>query len=179
MNKKYFIVFLKCIGLQLIFSIVSVVFFVNIISPALYSIFTAWLLIWALHSTFWTLGNKEGKMIVIHNNNLKIGDTKQKKKIFKGALVALPFLLVNIIFLLLTYYTNNDILVFIETFITFSFSGFLPTLKDDLDIQYLISHLLVHFAMYIPCVIAYISGLYKFSLLDKYYRKILYKNIKQ
>ncbi len=175
MGNKNSIVFLKCLGYQIIFSIVSMVFFTNLIPLFVYSIFTAWLLIWALHSTFWRLGNKHGKQIVIHNNNLKEGDTAKRKPIFKGALLALPFLAVNLIFLLLTFYFNNNIMLLIETIITFPFAGFLSPLKDKLDVNFLLSHLIVRFVMYIPCVTAYISGLYNFSLIDKYYRKIIYK----
>ena len=73
--KKYLMINLECIGLQIIFAIVSIVLQNDVISPKLTSFFTAWLFLWAVHSTFWQLGNKERKSIAIINNNLGLDDT--------------------------------------------------------------------------------------------------------
>ena len=173
MSKKYVSVFLQSIGMQIMFSIVSMIFYINI---TIYTVFTAWLFMFPLYSTYWKLGNKDGKMIIIHNRNLKAGDEPKKKNLFKGALIALPYFMINIILLLLTYYTNNDILLIIETAITFPFAGFLPPLTDILGAKYLLSRLIVCFAIYLTCILGYMTGIINFSLLDKYYIKIIYKN---
>ncbi len=174
MTKKYFSVFLESVGIQILFSVASMVFFVNVF-PVAYSLFTAWLLIWALHSIFWRLGNKEGKMIVIHNNNLKEGEAPKKKPIFKGALIALPHFILNIIILLLTNFLNKDILLIIEALITFPFANLLAPATDALGGKYLSTRILACLAMYLPCVTAYITGMLNFSFIDRYYRKIIYK----
>lgn len=176
MNKKYFLVPLECLALQIFFALLSMVFYISIIPPMVFSFFSAWLFLWSLHSTFWQLGNKERKQIAIANRHLGPEDATIKQNRLKGALIALPYLLINIIILLLTYITNNDILVIVESFLLFSFSGFLPLVTDTLDNVYLTSRLLVCLAMYIPCVTAYISGSYNFSLTEIIFPKILYKS---
>ncbi len=179
MLKKYLVIFLECSGMQILFSVLSMLFFVGFIPTYIYSIFTAWLLIWALHSTFWQLGNREGKMHIIRNKHLvEDGKETEKPEYLKGALFALPHLSVNLILLLSTYLTNTDILVTITTALHFPFVGFLPELTNELGTDYLISRTLVCLAMYIPCVTAYISGYFQFSLIDKYFHKIIYKTPK-
>ncbi|MBR5506253.1 MAG: hypothetical protein IKV73_08150 [Clostridia bacterium] len=176
MNKKYLLVPFECIGLQIFFALLSMVFYISVIPPMLFSFFSAWLFLWTLHSTFWQLGNKERKQIAIANRHLDDGVSIIRQKRYKGALIALPFFVINITILLLTYITNNDILVFVESFLHFSFSGFLPLVNDTLDNVYVSSRLLVCLAMYIPCVTAYISGSYNFSITEIVFPKILYKS---
>ncbi len=176
MNKKYLLIPLECLGLQIFFALLSMVFYISVIPPMVFSFFAAWLFLWSLHSTFWQLGNKERKQIAIANRHLNDEECTIKQKRYKGALIALPFLLINIIILLLTYVTNNDVWVFVESFLHFPFSGFLPLVTDQLDKVYLTSRFLVCVAMYIPCVTAYISGSYNFSLTEIVFPKILYKS---
>lgn len=176
MNKKYVLIFFECVGLQLFFSLLSMIFYVSIVPPKLFSFFTAWLLLWALHSTFWQLGNKERKQIAISNRKLEPGEQPKKQNFLKGACVALPYFLINIIFLLITVCTNNDILIIIQSAIHFSFAGFLPLVQDNLDSEYIISRSIVCIVMYIPCITAYISGAHNISLIEKYFPKLIYKN---
>lgn len=176
MNKKHLLVPLECLGLQVFFAILSMVFYISVIPPMLFSFFSAWLFLWSLHSTFWQLGNKERKQIAIANKHLNDGETIIKQKRYMGALIALPFFVINIIILLLTCVTNNDILVITESFLHFSFSGFLPKPTPELGQQYFLSRLSVCLIMYVPCVTAYVSGSYNFSLTEIIFPKILYKS---
>ncbi len=163
------------IGMQILAAIFSMLFFIDVIPVKLFSFFTGWLLIWALHSTFWQLGNKDRKNLIIHNNH---SDDKNKKKqnLFSGAFVAFPFLLINVLLVFVTYIFNTDLLVTIQNFVMFSFIGYISTVKDILDKDYIVSRLIICFVMYIPCVTAYISGAFGFSIVEKYFPKLLYKN---
>lgn len=173
--KKYILIFLEMIGMQILAAIFSMLFFIDVIPVKLFSFFTAWLLVWALHSTFWQLGNKDRKNLIIHNNHADDAD-KKKHNMLTGALVALPFLLFNILMIFATYIFNTDLLVTIQNFIMFSFIGYLSNVKDVLDKDYIITRLIVCLIMYIPCVTAYISGALGFSVVEKYFPKLIYKN---
>ena len=175
MNNKYWFINLECIGLQVLFSAFSLIFYNSIMPAKLFSLFTAFLLIWAIHSTFWQLGNKDRKNIVIKNNHLDRGESPFKQNRLKGAIIGLPYLVLNVMFLIITCLCNTDILVTIESVLQFTFSGFLPLPGDNLGREYFIPRLIVCFIMYIPCVTAYFSGSYNFSLTEKILPKIIYK----
>ena len=160
--------------MQILAAVFSMFFFIDVIPIKLFSLFTAWLLVWALHSTFWQLGNKNRKNLIIQNNHNE--DNKKKHNLFIGALAALPFLVVNVALVFATYFLNTDILVGIQNFVMFAFIGFLPTVKDILDKDFIVSRIIVCFVMYLPCVTAYISGAYGFSFTEKYFPKLVYKN---
>ena len=176
--KKYFLINLECIGLEIVFSIVSIILCNDLISPFLMSIFTSWLLLWALHSTFWQLGNKERKSIAIFNNNLTDAEIPVKQNRLKGALVAFPFFAFNVIFLLLTCKINNDTIVTVQSLLQLPFSGFLPKVTDELGMEYFKPRFIACLVMYIPCITAYFSGSLNFSLTDKYLPKLIYKTKK-
>lgn len=176
MNKKTLILNLECIGIQILASVFSLVFYNNIIPAKWFSLFTAWLFIWALNSTFWQLGNKDRKMYKIMNNHRKECEGYLKQNRFKGAFLALPFLIFNVFVLTLTYYINNDIMITIQSILNFPFSGFLPVFGDVLDSKYYISRLIVCFVMYVPCVTAYFSGSYNFSITEILLPKLIYKS---
>ena len=174
--KKYLMINLECIGLQIIFAIVSIVLQNDVISPKLTSFFTAWLFLWAVHSTFWQLGNKERKSIAIINNNLGLDDTPIKQNRLKGIFVAAPFFVFNVLFLVFTCLINNDIVVTIQSLLQLPFAGFLPLVGDELGISYFKPRFIVCLVMYIPCITAYFSGSFNFSLTEKYLPKLIYKS---
>lgn len=179
MNKKYLLIILECFGLQILFSVLAMVFYVSVIPPMLYSFFTAWLFLWALHSTFWQLGNKERKHIAIANRHLASDETPKKQNMFKGALIALPFYLVNIFLIMSTILINTDMIVTIQSMLHFCFAGFVEPAGDVLGTDYFLSRLAIATAMYIPCVTAYISGAHNFSFTEKYFPKLIYKSTSQ
>ena len=173
--KKYILIFFEMLGMQILAAVFSMFFFIDIIPVKLFSLFTAWLLVWALHSTFWQLGNKDRKNLIIHNNH-NDDENKKKQNMLHGALVALPHLAINILLIFITYIFNTDLLVTIQNFLMFSFIGFLPKVKDELDSAFIVSRLIVCMVMYLPCVTAYISGSHGFSFVEKYFPKLVYKN---
>ena len=179
MNKKYLLIILECFGLQIFFSVLAMIFYVSVIPPMLYSFFPAWLFLWALHSTFWQLGNKERKHIAIANRHLAPNETPKKQNMLKGALIALPFYIVNVLIVMLTIIFNNDMIVTIQSILHFCFAGFVAPAGDILGTDYFLSRFAVATVMYIPCVTAYISGAHNFSFTEKYFPKLIYKNTTQ
>lgn len=175
MKKNCFVLTLECLGLQLVFSIVSMGLYTDFFPDILYSIFTAWLFIWSIHSTFWQLGNKEMKRIKIYNNNLLPGQNPVKQNIFKGALLAIPFFALNFLLLVFTCIFNENILVTIQAISQFHFIGFLTPADDALGINYFLPRFAVCLVMYLACAGAYISGAKNYSFFDKYFHRIIYK----
>lgn len=178
-KKNYIKVMLELFGLELFFGLISDVFFMNYfywLNPKIYSVFTAWLMLWAMHSALWQLGNKDRKRIKIENNHLKDGEKPHKQKMYMGALIALPFFAVNLIFVLVTCISNLDSLIFVHTLVHFTFVGFISSPDySGFNADYLISSICVCLVMYIPCITAYISGAHNFSLIEKYVPRIIYK----
>ncbi|MBE7052035.1 MAG: hypothetical protein E7395_05645 [Ruminococcaceae bacterium] len=172
--KKIIKINLECIGLEIFFSILSMFFYISVIPPKLFSFITALLFIGAVHTTFWTLGDKERKQFAIANNHLQTGDTPKIQHWFRGLIVALPFLIINIIFLLLTCLINNDIMVTIQSFLHFTFSGFIPVPTDSLGFDYFFPRLIVCVVMYLPSSFSYVLGKHNISITEK----LVFKNKK-
>ena len=174
--KKIILVNLECIGLQILASVFFIIFYNHIMPPKLYSIFTIWLFLWAVYSTFWQLGNKDRKNTIIKNNHLNIGESPLKQNRLKGAIIGFPYFIFNILILLITCVFNNDILITVQSFLLLTFSGFLPYATDTLGNEYFIPRLIVCVIMYISCIAAYFSGSFNFSITDKILPKLIYKN---
>ena len=175
---KYIKINLECFGLQILFSVISLGLYQNFFPKAVFSIFTAWLFLWAIHSTFWQLGNKERKQIKIMNKNLAENEPEYKQNRFKGAGIALPFFGINFIYLIVTCILNKDVLVTVQSILHFSFVGFLTPVDDALGWNYFFPRFLICMVMYLTCVLAYLSGSYNHSFVDKYFHKIIYKTKK-
>ncbi len=194
MIKKYKKTIAETFLLQLIFSALAF-FFTPWFSwlhdkMYLFSIITAWLYLGALHSTFWQLGRKDMKNIVIANNHVAEGEELSKPKLYTGAVLGLFLLIFNIILVVMASFnfdvvkynpaTDSQIfspsLIFmVHRFLISPFMGFLPASYGG---EYVLRCIIICFIMYIPCVVAYITGTYDFSLLDKYFHKIIYKQKK-
>jgi len=191
MIKKYKKTIVETFFLQIIFSCVAFFFtpwFSWLHSKMyLFSIITAWLFIGALYSTFWQLGRKDAKNIVIQNNNISSCEASEKQKMYTGAVVALFMLVFNILVVIaasfhfdVTEYnpvTDSEVfspsaVFMIHRFLISPFMGFLP---ENYGGQYVLRCILICFVMYIPCVVAYITGALDFSLIDKYFYKIISK----
>lgn len=185
MKKKYIKLTFELCGLQLFFAVLSM-FFVEFFSwidgwQWIYSAFTGWLFLGAVHSTFWQQGNKDRKNNIIANNHLQEGQPKIKLNIFQGAKFALGFLGINLLVLLLTFLCDNgktfgNVIFFIHRTLLFPLAGFIPNGGSS---YYWPVCILLCLIMYIPCVTAYISGMHNFSLIEKYVPKIIYKSNKK
>ena len=179
MNGKYIKIVLECFGLQILFSVISMGLYNDFFPDIVFSIFTAWLFLWTIHSTFWQLGNKERKLIKIMNKNRSQDELEYKQNRLKGAKIALPFFVVNFVYLIITCVLNIDILVTVESILQFTFVGFLSPVDNALGWNYFYPRFLVCIVMYLTCVFAYFSGSYNFSFFDKYFHKIVYKTKKE
>ncbi len=183
MKKKYVLIALELFGLEIFFSILSLFFypfFEWIHNDIIYSIFTAWLFLGAVHSTFWQLGNKERKNIIIQNNHLKEGEPPIKQKQLTGAKIAFPFFIVNILVIVIAYFHGNagmNAIWITHRIFQFTFAGFLG--NETHTLKYVLNGMLVCLVMYIPCITGYISGAHNFSLIEKYFPKIIYKQKKK
>lgn len=176
MYKFIFKLFAELLGIQIIGSIFSAVFY---FPHFIYSIFTSFLFLWAIHSTFWQLANKDRKRIIIINNNLSDGEGIKKISHLKGAYISLPFFVFNGLITVLTYATQSDLLVEIKSLLNLPFIEFLPTPPIVLDLKYCVSRLIVDFVMYFTCIIGYISGSFNISITEKIFPKIIYKQNKK
>ena len=185
MKNKILKLNLELFGLQLFFAVLS--FFVFPFFSWIdgwkwiHGIFVGWLFLGAVHSTFWQRGNKDYKNNVIYNNHLEEGQKPQKLNMANGALYALPFLLINLLVLFLTFILDNgssfgDKVFLVHRVLLFSLAGFIPA---DKSVYYWPVCILLCFVMYLPCVTAYISGAHSFSLTEKYIPKIIYKSVKK
>ncbi|MBQ4527132.1 MAG: hypothetical protein II998_03575 [Clostridia bacterium] len=174
MCKKTILINLELFGMQIIAFMFSFYFFISVIPTLLYSIFTGFLLVWAFHSTFWNLGNKDRKMNIIHNNHLKDGEAPHKLFHFKGALMALPHFIINIAFVFISKSVYTDLIVTIQSFVLWPFIG----IVDALDMGYIGSRIIACLLMYIPCATGYMSGMHNISLVEKIFPKIIYKSEK-
>lgn len=178
MNGKYIKINFECLGLQILFSVISMGLYNDFFPDVVFSLFTAWLFLWTIHSTFWQLGNKERKMIKIMNKNRGENEPEYKQNRLKGAIIAVPFFAANFIFLIVSCVLNKDILVTIQSILQFSFVGFLTPVDDILGWNYFYPRFIVCIVMYLTCIIAYLSGSYNYSFFDKYFHKIVYKTKK-
>ena len=178
MIKKIILITLELLGIQLIGFIFSLFFFIGVIPLILYSTFTGLLFIWAIHSTFWQLGRKDGKMNVIINNNLKEGEQPKKNFLPKGALLALPHFAINVIFVIYTTKINptNNMTTY-QSYALFPLIGFVRYF-EEVGINITFSNIIACLIMYIPCCSAYISGVYNISIIEKVFPKIIYKSSK-
>lgn len=167
---------LEMFGLQIIAFVFSFYFLISVIPIYIYSIFTGFLFIWALHSTYWQLGNKDRKMNIIKNNNLSEGEVPHKLFLFKGALIALPHFLINVIYVFISNTYETGLPLTIQRFAMFPFIGFLDIFETDYNWGYLGANLLGCLLMYVPCTFAYMSGCKNISIIEKIVPKIIYKN---
>lgn len=181
MNKKHVFIAFELFGLEIFFSVISLFFypfFEWMHNDIIYSIFTAWLFLGAVHSTFWQLGNKERKNIAILNNHLKDGENPIKQNMLTGAKIALSFFAVNLVVVIIAYILGKSNWFWIvHRIFQFTFAGFLGSAK--LSAKYIMNGFLICLAMYIPCITGYISGAHNFSLIEKYFPKIIYKQKKK
>lgn len=181
MNKIYIKTTFELLGLQIFFSVLAMVFSTNFSWmdnwAFIFSLLTAWLFLGAVHSTFWQLGNKDSKNIVIANNHMSPGQTRIKLDRLKGAKVGLPFVVINIVIVLITMIFdsggdgNGGVLFIIHRIMLGSLFGFIPEGE-----AYWYACFALCLVMYIPCVTAYISGTYHFSLTEKIVPKLIYKS---
>lgn len=181
MNKNIFKLNLELFGLQLFFAVLSL-----FVAPFfswidgwkwIHGVFVGWLFLGAVHSTLWQKGNKDRKNVAILNNHLKPGQEKIKQNMWLGAVYALPFLIVNLLVVLITFILDNgsafsDKIFLVHRIFLFSLAGFIP---EDGSSLYWHVCILLCFVMYLPCVTAYISGAHNFSLTEKIVPKIIYK----
>ena len=176
MFKKTVLITLELLGIQIVAFMFSFFFFIGVIPLILYSTFTGLLFIWALHSTFWQLGNKDGKMNTILNNHLSQDEPRKKNFLLKGALLALPHFIINIIFVIYTTkYNNSDLMTTVQSFALFPLIGFIRKFESS-GMSSFSANAIGCLIMYIPCCTAYISGIYNISIIEKIFPKILYKS---
>ena len=177
MKKSYVKITAELIGLQLFFALASVMF-VSFFSwmqgwKWIFSFFTGWLFLGAVHSTLWQLGNKDRKNNIITNNNLPQGSEPVKLSIWGGARYASVFFAINVLVVLLSLiFSKNDAIYLVHRILMSPLFGFLPQYGGA---SYWLVALLLCLVMYIPCVTAYISGTKNFSLTEKIVPRIIYK----
>ena len=117
-------------------------------------------------------------MLFRSNNHLEAGQEKIKQNMWLGAVYALPFLIINLLVVLITLVLDNgsafaDKIFLVHRIFLFSLAGFIP--KDGSSLYWPVCIFLC-FVMYFPCVTAYISGAHNFSLTEKIVPKIIYKS---
>jgi len=183
MKTKYIKTTAELIGLQIFFAVLSAIFsfFFSWIKnwEIFYSIFTGWLFLGAVHSTFWQMGNKDYKNNVIYNNNLDENIPKRKLSMLGGLKYGSGFFVINVLIGLFTMLFDFNIekglgvLALLHRIMLLPLSGFIPDVTKS---YYWIGCFLLYIVMYIPCITAYISGAHNFSLTEKYVPKIIYKS---
>ncbi|MBR3932335.1 MAG: hypothetical protein IKJ68_00295 [Clostridia bacterium] len=178
MKNRYLKINAEIIGLQIFFSFLSIMFmpFFSWMDnwTWVFSFLTGWLFLGAVHSTFWQLGRKDAKTNVIENNHLKDNEKPKKLNLFGGAKVGFVSFTINIIIVILALvYTESSLLFNIHRIMIGSLFGFLPDTKAS---SYWSVSAILCFVMYIPCITAYISGVYNFSITEKIVPKLLYKS---
>lgn len=182
MKSKYFKINIELIGLQVFFSVLSFIFsfFFSWMDnwEWIFSFFTGWLFLGAVHSTLRQLGDKDRKNIAIANNHLKDGEKMHKIDYLKGAKIGSVFFGVNFLIVLLTLFFESapgfgDCLYIVHRVMLGALMGFLPTVES---VSYWLVAFLLCFVMYLPCITAYISGAKDFSLTEKIVPKIIYKS---
>lgn len=181
MSKIYIKTTFELLGLQIFFSILAMVFSTNFSWmdnwAVVFSLLTAWLFLGAVHSTFWQMGHKDSKNNVIANNHLLPGQPEIKLNRLKGARIGLPFFVINIVIVLITmiFDSGNDgnggLLFIIHRIMLGPVFGFIPDGKAYWHVCYVLCII-----MYIPCITAYVSGTYHFSLTERIVPRLIYKS---
>ena len=126
---------LELLGLQIFFAVLSM-FFVEFFSwmqgwKWIYSLFTGWLFLGAVHSTLWQLGNKDYKNNVIINNHIENENEKVKLSMLGGARAAFIFFVINILVVAATLIFDKgsgygDVLFLFHRVLLFPLAGFIP-----------------------------------------------------
>ncbi len=181
MKKLIFKTTLELLGIQLLFSVVSMIFstFFSWMNnwAFIYSILTAWLFLGAVHSTFWQMGNRDYKNNVIANNHLTDGQSSIPFNRLRGAAVGSIFFLLNLLLVVLTLLLdsgsdgNGGVLFLVHRLMLGTMFGFIPNNSWYWPVSFLLC-----LAMYLPCITAYISGSANFSLTEKIVPRLLYKS---
>lgn len=184
MKKNYLKITLELIGLQLFFSVLSLIFsaFFSWMDnwAFVFSLLTGWLFLGAVHSTFWQMGNKDYKNNVIANNHLEEGQEPKKLNFLNGLKAGSVFFVINVLIVLATmiFDSGNDgnggVLFIIHRIMLGALFGFIPNNEWYWPVCYLLC-----IVMYMPCITAYISGAHSFSLTEKIVPKLLYKTDKK
>jgi len=178
MKRRYIKLTFESLGLQLFFSVASFIFmeFFSWLEDSIwvYSMLTGWLFLGAINSSFWQLGRRDAKNNAIINKNLKQGQKKVNLSLLGGLKAGGLFFLINILVVVFSYiFKDSQVLYTVHRVMLGSLCGFLPTAINS---TYWLISLILCFVMYIPCITAYIAGVYNFSLSEKIVPKLIYKS---
>ena len=178
MKNRYIKIPAEILGLQIFFAILSLLFleFFSWLGESIwiFSLLTGWLLLGAIHSTFWQMGRKDSKNKTIENNHLTQGQNKSKLSMLGGLKVGSVFFVINVLIVLFTsIFSESSVLFTIHRILLGALCGFLPDVSDK---SYWFVSVLLCIVMYIPCITAYITGAHNFSISEKIVPKLLYKS---
>ncbi len=172
----------RLLGVQLVLIIISVLFmesFVAIISSQaglkIYSTITAFIYLCVYYSKVWKAGDKDRKTVKVYNDRHddKISINKLKG-LYAGVLAAIPniFMLIAVAIAGAKGSSSYSVVNPIYRILMTHFVGWLG--NDNLT--YIPNCIIVTVIPIILGVLAYIAGTKKYSVIEKYLPKLVYKN---
>lgn len=178
MKNRYIKITTEILGLQIFFAVLSLLFleFFSWLGESIwiFSALTGWLLLGAVHSTFWQMGRKDYKNKAIENNHLKHGQNKTELSMLGGFKFGFISFAINILIVVLSsIFKDSAVLFTIHRILLGALCGFLPDVSDK---SYWLVSALLCAVVYLPCITAYITGAHNFSISEKIVPKLLYKS---